>query len=173
MKNTRGDSPSNENQATTFDLGGNRTHDIVLDLPTELRGRTEKVGDDLTVVNRGEEKARVHMNVIVPDFLSPTSWLSRQSNGRSNPEVLGSIPTVVKIIFSLPRVVLWFPSLGLAPSGSFMGFTWHFNLHFRVNSLFHPSCNISLFYLFFLSSKTSNLCGIIKKKATRKWPLER
>ena len=106
MKNTRGASPSKENQATTFDLGGNRTHDIVLDLPTELRGRTEKVGDDLTVVNRGEEKARVHMNVIVPDFFSPTSWLSRQSNGRSNPEVLGSIPTEVKIIFSLPRVVL-------------------------------------------------------------------
>ena len=31
--------------------------------------------------------------------------LIRQSNGRSNPEVVGSIPTEVKIIFSLPRVV--------------------------------------------------------------------
>ena len=27
------------------------------------------------------------------------------------------------------------------PSGSFMGFTWHFNLHFRVNSLFHHLCS--------------------------------
>ena len=31
-------------------------------LPTELRGRTKKVGDVL--VNRGEEKVRVHMNVV-------------------------------------------------------------------------------------------------------------
>ena len=29
----------------------------------------------------------------------------RYGNGRSNPEVVGSIPTEVKIIFSLPRVV--------------------------------------------------------------------
>ena len=62
------------------------------------------------------------------------------SNGRSNPEVVGSIPTKVKRIFSLHRVVLWFPLLGLTPSGSFMGFTKHFNLHFRVNSLFHHLC---------------------------------
>ena len=39
---------------------------------------------------------------IVPDFLCPTSQLSRQSNGSSNPEVVGSIPTEVKRIFSLP-----------------------------------------------------------------------
>ena len=50
---------------------------------------------------------------------------------------MGSIPTEVKIIFSLPRVVFWFPLLGLTPGGSFMGFTKHFNLHSRVNSLFH------------------------------------
>ena len=34
----------------SFDLGGNRTHDLrirsTVTLPTELRGRTEKVGDD-------------------------------------------------------------------------------------------------------------------------------
>ena len=34
-----------------FDLGGNRTHDLqirsTVTLPTELRGRTEKVRDDL------------------------------------------------------------------------------------------------------------------------------
>ena len=51
----------------SFDLGGNRTHDLrirsTVSLPTELRGRTEKVGDD-KVVNRGEEKVRVHMNVV-------------------------------------------------------------------------------------------------------------
>ena len=44
-------------------------------------------------------------------------------------------PPRSKEFFSLPRVVPWFPLLGLTPSGSFMGFTWHFNLHFRVNSL--------------------------------------
>ena len=63
-----------------------------------------------------------------------------QGNGRPNPEVVGSIPTEVKIIFPLSRVVPWFPSLGLTPSGSFVGFTEHFNLHFRVNSLFHHLC---------------------------------
>ena len=41
----------------------------------------------------------------------PTSWLSRQSNGRSNPEVVGSTPTKVKISFSLPRVVPFTPPL--------------------------------------------------------------
>ena len=34
-----------------FDLGGNRTHDLrirsTVTLPTELRGRRQKVGDDL------------------------------------------------------------------------------------------------------------------------------
>ena len=49
-------SPSKGYQGTTrgkkksFDLGGNRTHDLrirsTVTLPTELRGRTEKVGDD-------------------------------------------------------------------------------------------------------------------------------
>ena len=47
--------------------------------------------------------------------------LSRQSNGRSNPEVVGSIPTEVKRFFSLPRVVPCFPLLGLTPCGLFMG----------------------------------------------------
>ena len=35
----------------SFDLGGNRTHDLrirsTVTLPTELRGQTEKVRDDL------------------------------------------------------------------------------------------------------------------------------
>ena len=56
MNNPVGVSPSKENQVTTrgkekiFDLGGKRTHDLrirsTVTLPTELRGRTEKVGDD-------------------------------------------------------------------------------------------------------------------------------
>ena len=56
MNNPLGASPSKENQGTahevkkkSFDLGGNQTHDLrirsTVTLPTELRGRTEKVGD--------------------------------------------------------------------------------------------------------------------------------
>ena len=58
MKDPLGVSPSKGNQGTTrgiekilFDLGGNRTHDLRIrssvTLPTEIRGRTKKVGDDL------------------------------------------------------------------------------------------------------------------------------
>ena len=40
----------NEVKKKSFDLGGNLTHDLrirsTVTLPTELRGRTEKVGDD-------------------------------------------------------------------------------------------------------------------------------
>ena len=57
MKDPLGVSPSKGNRGTTrgkeknsFYLGGNRTHDLqirsTVTLPTELRGRTEKVGDD-------------------------------------------------------------------------------------------------------------------------------
>ena len=57
MNNPLGVSPSKGNQGSTqgkkksFDLGGNRTHDLrirpTVTLPTELQSRTEKVGDDL------------------------------------------------------------------------------------------------------------------------------
>ena len=57
MNDPLGVSPSKGKQGTTrgkeisFDLGGNRTHDLRIrssvTLPTELQGRTEKVGDDL------------------------------------------------------------------------------------------------------------------------------
>ena len=59
-----GVSPSKGNQGTTrgkekIDLGGNRTHDLrirsTVTLPTELRGRTEKVGDDLDGESRRRE----------------------------------------------------------------------------------------------------------------------
>ena len=43
--------------------------------------------------------------------------MGSMSDGRSNPEVVGSIPTEVKRFFSLPRVVPCFPLLGLTPSG--------------------------------------------------------
>ena len=69
-----------------------------LDLPLLCRLSYEagqRKSGTIKVVNRGEEKVRVHMNVV------PRST----SNGRSNPEVVGSIPTEVKRIFSLPRVV--------------------------------------------------------------------
>ena len=65
MNNPLGVSPSKGNQGTTrgeeksFDLGGNRTHDLrirsTVTLPTELRGRTEKVGDDLGGESRRRE----------------------------------------------------------------------------------------------------------------------
>ena len=65
MNNPLGVSPSKGNQVTTrgkekiFDLGGNRTHDLrirsTVTLPTELRGQTEKVGDDLGGESRRRE----------------------------------------------------------------------------------------------------------------------
>ena len=43
----------------SFDLGGNRTHDLwirsTVTLPTELRGQTERVGDDLGGESRRRE----------------------------------------------------------------------------------------------------------------------
>ena len=68
MKDPLGVSHSKGNQGTTrgkeknsFDLNGNRTHDLqirsTVTLPTELRGRTEKVGDDYGGESRrGESK---------------------------------------------------------------------------------------------------------------------
>ena len=47
------------------------------------------------MVNRGEEKVRVHMYICTTE----TGRLTRQSNGSSNPEVVGSIPNEVKRSF--------------------------------------------------------------------------
>ena len=61
MNNPLGVSPREprEEKKTSFDLGGNRTHDLrirsVVTLPTEPRGRTEKVGDDLGGESRRRE----------------------------------------------------------------------------------------------------------------------
>ena len=49
----------NDEKKKSFDLGGNRTHDLrirsTLTLSTELRGRTEKVGEDLSRESRRRE----------------------------------------------------------------------------------------------------------------------
>ena len=65
MKDPLGVSPSKGNQGATrgkknsCDLGGNRAHDLrirsTVTLPTELRGRTAKVGDDLGGESRRRE----------------------------------------------------------------------------------------------------------------------
>ena len=65
MNNSLGVSPSKGNQKPngvkkkSFDLGGNRYHDVpirsTVTLPTELRGRTEKAGDDLDGESRRRE----------------------------------------------------------------------------------------------------------------------
>ena len=83
--------PSKGNQVATrgkekiFGLGGNRTHDLrirsTVTLPTELRGRTEKVGDDIGGESR-EEKVTVD--------LIRRSWVRFPPRSK---------------IFSLPRVV--------------------------------------------------------------------
>ena len=66
MKDPLGVSPGKGNQGTTrgkekktFDVGGNRTHDLrirsAVTLPTELRGRAEQVRDDLGGESRRRE----------------------------------------------------------------------------------------------------------------------
>ena len=44
----------------SFDLGGNQTHDLrirsTVTLPTELRGRTEKVGDDIDLGGKSRRR---------------------------------------------------------------------------------------------------------------------
>ena len=77
MKNALGVSPSKGNQGTTrgkeknsFDLGGNRTHDLrtrfTVGLPTKLRGRTEN------------ENAQIYLPRVVPWFpllrLTPSAF---------------------------------------------------------------------------------------------------
>ena len=89
----KGNREPHEAKKKSFDLGGNRTHDLRIrssvTLPTELQGRTEKSG---TILD-GESR-RI---------------------GRGFDSHRG------QKIFSLPRVVPCFPLLGLTPSGLFMG----------------------------------------------------
>ena len=51
------------------------------------------------MVNRGEKKVRVHMNVVPRSTMNTMNTMVEQSNGRYNPEVVGSIPTEVKRFF--------------------------------------------------------------------------
>ena len=59
------------------------------------------------MANRGEEKVRVHMNVVPCSTGNTNSGIVDSHQGQK--------------IFSLPRVVPCFPLLGLMPSGLFMG----------------------------------------------------
>ena len=63
------------------------------------------------MVNRGEEKVWVQMNVVPRS----TGNTNNGSGGRGFDSHRG------QKIFSLPRVVPCFPLLGLTPSGLFMG----------------------------------------------------
>ena len=72
--------------------------------------------------------SEMQIKVLIEPMNNPLSVSSRKRNqgttrGKEKNLLtsLGSIPTEVKIFFSLPRVVLWFPLLGLTPSGLFMG----------------------------------------------------
>ena len=50
----KGNREPHEAKKKFFDLGGNRTHDLrirsTVTLPTELQGRTEKVGDESVIL---------------------------------------------------------------------------------------------------------------------------
>ena len=75
MRDPLGVSPSKGNQGTTrgkekilSDLGGNRTTTFGIDLPLLYRLSYEvgqKKSGTIKVVDRGEEKGRVHMNVVL------------------------------------------------------------------------------------------------------------
>ena len=100
MNNPLGVSPSkgirepHEVKKKSFDLGGNRTHDL-----------------------------RIRSTVTLP------TELSRQSNGRSNPEVVGSIPTEVKRLhYSLELFALQL----LSRPYSFRGFPLQQRRGFRI-----------------------------------------
>ena len=100
MKDPLGVSPSRGNQGTTrgkenilLTSVGIEPTTFGLDLPLLCRlsyeVRTGKVGDDLGGESRRRESKGTYQKVV----------LSRQSNERSNTEVVGSIPTEVKRIF--------------------------------------------------------------------------
>ena len=88
MNNPLGFSPSKGKQGTTrgkeksFYLGGNRTHDLrirsTVTLPTELQGRTEKVGDDNIHMYPYFVFAAIHHLKSSPTF-SPRLSLRRDS----------------------------------------------------------------------------------------------
>ena len=78
MNNPLGVSPSKGNQGTTrgkekFDLARNRTHDLrirsTVTLPTELRGRTEKVGEyEYDIVLHNLKKAFIRFLILFLNF---------------------------------------------------------------------------------------------------------
>ena len=62
----------------SFDLGGNLTHDFpirsTVTLLTELRGRTEKVGDDLGGESRRRERPNQGFSVVSTFIYRPTPF---------------------------------------------------------------------------------------------------
>ena len=75
MNNPLGVSPSKGNQGNThevkkksFDLGGNRTHDLRIRSTNTLRSRTEKVRDDLGGLFglAVDERAEINLYVLSP-----------------------------------------------------------------------------------------------------------
>ena len=78
--------------------------------------------------------AAIHHLKLSPTFsVRPCSSVGRVT-GRSNPEVVGSIPTKVKRFF---LCLVWFPVSLANAQWVVHGFKYHLNLHIRVNSLFH------------------------------------
>ena len=73
-----------EVKKNSFDLGGNRTHDFrirsTVTLPTQLRGRTDKVGDD-----RGGESRRRESRDTYECCTVPLLSLRRDSPPKSSP----------------------------------------------------------------------------------------
>ena len=60
----KGNREPHEAKKKSFDLSGNRTHDLRITStaapPTELQGRTEKVGDDLDSESRRRGRDSLH-----------------------------------------------------------------------------------------------------------------
>ena len=83
------------------------------------------------MVNRGEEKVRVNLNVMPPSCCAAYSHRGQK-------------------IFSLPRVVPCFPLLGLTPSGLFMGLS---------STIIYTSELILCSYLFHLGILTAFSCS--------------
>ena len=83
MKNPLGVSPSkpHEVKKKSFDLGGKRTHDLrirsTVTLTTELRGRTEKVGDDLGGESQRRETYECTYECTLSFFVRPRSSVGR------------------------------------------------------------------------------------------------
>ena len=110
------------------------------------------------MVNRGEEKVRVHVNV-VPRSTRDTNSGPRSSVGRVTEDLIRRswvrFPPRSKD-FSLPRVVPCFPLPGLTPSELFMGFSStiiYTSELILCSTICVPSATRHNIYIFFVSCK--------------------